>query len=1187
MKKALKFIVPFLFSIVLAICFLPFYKDGRIILGSEGSYFLDFVLMFKSLYASWYNSMGGIFSVSLNFAYVFHLLVVQLITRNEVAVNFVMIYVQYFLPFLAVYLLAIQLGLSAFLALLAGIFYIANPFMLNFLKSINQWNMLAAYVIPSYLFIILRYFKQRSKLFLFFGLNSLLFAFTNANPPTMALYQIATSIFVVFSSLYYSKKLKIREVISSYFTVLSSFLLFNFWWIINWLYILPYASKSYSKQFALSWLRGSMSFVPGLWRSLGLTSLLAYPIDPDYDYLARYLSSPFSTLFISIPTVIIIYYFLRNKFRNVYSFFLVGVFILFCFFEKGVNGLFGFVYEYLIMNLPLFSIFKSANEKWGIIVTFLFSLFLIFSLKELKKDKKYSYVILGLIAYILYSFFPYLNGGFLPEAKVTTGIYHSKKFIDKPDYKNLRDSLNNDDSMYRVLSLPGSLNYQVALNIEGNKFFTGHDPILNNVDKPFLAPYNGTYFQRFSVLYDWISRSDYLNLFGFYNIKKIVIDKDIYPWFGFQEKESLVEIGDIFKDKISSVNYGVINLYDVGNYFLPKIYIPDKVIYSPGSGQKGLLLATQTDGFSRRTAVYTGLDRPEGVVVDEDNPFIEGESTESVLVGSLQTTVDELVLREGVKGLNPGGVLFPYARWKPGSVFYGQVRKKEQKFMDSIPDQESIFKQYLFFASKRIYEIQKWNKSLEDDIFSSILADYKSDMEKGISKLDEIAGRNIDTFMLLVQLEVTYSAHESRLISVVAGAQDTDRLKASQKVLLEVSNRISGLVNRHYSKPRYAFNIKEDSEYEIMSEKKDTPTLGPVSDLLTTGEEKDYSVAESSRDNWVSYGVHALTKGTHLFSFPDYSQDNLVGGNWRTGADNITAEGSIKLSGAGDIGYQEVANWEPDKTYLLSAKCKSTGGKTRIFVVENRNDKIDDRWANVGQLDGYGVSNPILVDRVYDTDGEWVELRAVFRSGRNSKSARLYVYNNPDVPLVESEFKDVKINYVYEPNLVLVRQGGKSYKTVPKITFQRVNPTKFAVDIESAEKPYFLVFSDSFHSGWKAFVDHKKTDNLTGGKTVAEYFGKEIIEKKGPEPFIDKTILSTFSMKTIPEDRHFVMNGYANSWYITPEDAEGKTNYRIILEYWPQKLVYFGFSVTILTIIASLSVCIGQSFRSKRNVTKN
>lgn len=47
--------------------------------------------------------------------------------------------------------------------------------------------------------------------------------------------------------------------------------------------------------------------------------------------------------------------------------------------------------------------------------------------------------------------------------------------------------------------------------------------------------------------------------------------------------------------------------------------------------------------------------------------------------------------------------------------------------------------------------------------------------------------------------------------------------------------------------------------------------------------------------------------------------------------------------------------------------------------------------------------------------------------------------------------------------------------------------------------------------------------------------------------------------------RHFLPNGYANAWYI---DKLG--DYEIIIEYRPQRLLYMGLGLSILTLAACL-----------------
>jgi hypothetical protein len=88
--------------------------------------------------------------------------------------------------------------------------------------------------------------------------------------------------------------------------------------------------------------------------------------------------------------------------------------------------------------------------------------------------------------------------------------------------------------------------------------------------------------------------------------------------------------------------------------------------------------------------------------------------------------------------------------------------------------------------------------------------------------------------------------------------------------------------------------------------------------------------------------------------------------------------------------------------------------------------------------------------------------------------------------------------------------------------FTKENPTKYVVHVNASE-PFFLIFSESYHKDWVAYVD-----------------GKEVKD-------------------------HFMANGYANAWYINKTGV-----FDIVLEFWPQRLFYVGTTVSLTTLILCL-----------------
>jgi len=101
------------------------------------------------------------------------------------------------------------------------------------------------------------------------------------------------------------------------------------------------------------------------------------------------------------------------------------------------------------------------------------------------------------------------------------------------------------------------------------------------------------------------------------------------------------------------------------------------------------------------------------------------------------------------------------------------------------------------------------------------------------------------------------------------------------------------------------------------------------------------------------------------------------------------------------------------------------------------------------------------------------------------------------------------------------------YNSKPQIMFEKINPTKYVVHV-NASKPFFLVFSESYHEDWIAQVEGQQ----------------------------------------IPNEHHYMANGFANSWYINKTGS-----FTVTLEFWPQKLFYIGVTISI-TVLTLCTLCL-------------
>ncbi|GFP28364.1 hypothetical protein HKBW3S33_01779, partial [Candidatus Hakubella thermalkaliphila] len=189
----------------------------------------------------------------------------------------------------------------------------------------------------------------------------------------------------------------------------------------------------------------------------------------------------------------------------------------------------------------------------------------------------------------------------------------------------------------------------------------------------------------------------------------------------------------------------------------------------------------------------------------------------------------------------------------------------------------------------------------------------------------------------------------------------------------------------------------------------------------------------------------------------------------------------------------------------------------------------------------YPAAKPILVNGSIDemfeavtSDNFTIGNNALFLSNQTSKSQREFL----------EKYMRVGTNYS------------------PTITFQKINPTRYVVRVDNATSPFFLVFSESYHRQWKAYLESKP---LEFNEIIAEYSNTGVREARHEMRFTPGDISYLFK-KPISEDRHFLVNGYANAWYIDPKEI-GKENFTVTLYFRPQSYFYMGLIISGLTFL--------------------
>lgn len=388
-----------------------------------------------------------------------------------------------------------------------------------------------------------------------------------------------------------------------------------------------------------------------------------------------------------------------------------------------------------------------------------------------------------------------------------------------------------------------------------------------------------------------------------------------------------------------------------------------------------------------------------------------------------------------------------------------------------------------------------------------------------------------------------YSPTMKKLAVLEVLAKDKNRVEnkiKNNKRLLDIANAtFQTLENRMgvripylLSTPFLFENIPE-ATYEVLAEKN---TI--VSDFVRFSTLQPS--LQQSEDNWITFGdvKPPLTEGFLLQPEEGKAIDSQLQSaiNNKESAQYIA---NVVVSGSGTAYIQELINyvsfWVPNTTYFLTLE----------YLPAN--------------------SSPTA---------KWRTYKAIIESDEKGTKALVLVLNSDGpLPFTLADLNNAgsipmrNLSIVRVPNpSVLLRNRvnvGEELST-PSIRFTKINPTKYQVDVRGATHPYMLVFLEAFNRNWKIFIkDEQMMDNE---QVIETYFDGQIKEGKNRNTFFDGQTFETLTNTPLTEEGHHLVNGYANGWYITPADTNGKPDYTLIIEMISQRQLYLLLSLSVVSV---------------------
>ncbi|MFA5184153.1 MAG: alpha-(1-_3)-arabinofuranosyltransferase family protein [Patescibacteria group bacterium] len=190
----------------------------------------------------------------------------------------------------------------------------------------------------------------------------------------------------------------------------------------------------------------------------------------------------------------------------------------------------------------------------------------------------------------------------------------------------------------------------------------------------------------------------------------------------------------------------------------------------------------------------------------------------------------------------------------------------------------------------------------------------------------------------------------------------------------------------------------------------------------------------------------------------------------------------------------------------------------------------------------------------------------------------------------EYDFKiyveDMLVDSINSGDVIFFAENLSEPIKTPQLEYKQINPTKYIVNVTGASESFPLIFSESFHPGWKIYVQ----PNLIG-HGVGQFISNNNQGTIQNENIYDGRFYDLMFRKPVLNDEHFIMNGFANSWWVDVGELEqqglikkkidGTYDFSVYVEFEPQKYFYIGLGVSMMTLFGCF-IYLGYDFVKRR-----
>src|SRR3989344_1043311 len=1017
-------------------------------------------------------------------------------------------------------------------------FYWFNPFVL-----VNVWNrflynhMFFWALIPLAWLLFLKGIRLKDIRFsIYVALVSVVFSYALTSPAFVILLWLLFSHTILFRFLF--KENNRVFLIKYFFSNLIFFIIFNLWWLSQTLSFAGTSSyeAAISRYFSSI---GNLSTLSSISKSLGKLTDLVRLLHADFIHTgpswARYYDI-FTVRGIQFFAAGSIFWAILKFKKNKEILYLGSLFVISLFLTKGVQGPFGEIFQSVFQKSTIFQVFRNPFEKFGFLLPLSSSLLFTFAIWKISysRSQEYPDLIGDELSSDMSSSFrenpALLAWGGRHKAKYTFIYYLSLVFLiviwgfpfwTGLIFTNIKYFGSKELTNYevRVPSYYENANNFIKETVKDSRFIAlpiGDEGITHNWEKSYRG---------------------------------VELTSSLFTTPGISLKTTIPFYNDLASEiSVNQLAGNVINIapYANASHILLRndIDYKERQMSNPSSVEK-VLNGLVEEGHLQKKFNEGNISIYE---VSKNYSWPKIYSTKNLLLTN-NAKVPEITSFSGNFPAEKNAFLYSSSRndnitfrksiFFPNNTFFQKVTTPIPK---DLTDEDLLSRLFyvkhlpgsFFYPLARIKE--KLLEGSQDDYFGRII--YKTGvLDKRAVEIYKLKKEGKNGKIILMaesNFEKEFKNIKSEFTQLISGHTSVESLiKMSllyQWILLDrvdsdAAHYISEFLTIWGIKPRFELPVSE-SKYVIFGFK--LPESGSY-DVDMSG---IYVSPLYLDGNLLSEQKPYLEKGEHEVAF--FVKDNLI-------PTDVLEEKEFMISSSADNGWNIKIPPTPT-SFMVSFDYRFVEGDS--FEVNFFQD-IDRENSPI-------LSGGIRKEKMYHG---WKRMEKNFTTTPGATNGILkispteIVVCKRNLLLVEEcsekkssfeiQIRNLNVSHVVLPSVTLITENGLFDDTETQIEWKKINPTFYKARVQKKDNENeMIVFSELYNSGWKAVLDDKDW---------------------------------------IQEDKHFMVNGYANGWLV---DKQG--SYEIDIKFAPEDYFKKTKKISVISIVLAIIFLIGLEGKKKK-----